>query len=808
MHSFFAFKDSQLKSIYEKQRIRQICNNIRLLIPFSASVLFFELVFAVFDYSSTLDFPDRGYIDLAILKPTFIILEAITLAFYLYHTQKQNQKLSDLMELLFTVIFTCSYFITNHIFLHSLSHSEDVERKILITFAVKLGAEYLWRFLFIKFICKLWISWIINLTLPFIWLFIWDIYVNKAFLIFHILFCLSVEFFLIFLAEKLKRTNFLNEQSLHTQELIYKNIFEAVPDCIFVLDDKCRIRYVNKLAHEILGEDLTCFEKIKHLKWRKNVGIKKFDITEYLGPHKRHANRKGSLATTSNVLDSVSTFADILALFKQNLFGIIGENTAVYDCKYSDEAHLQHRSFELKLSTITNQLEKFLLVTLRDTTERDMVVTLENETMVYRNNLLASVSHELRTPLNGTIAFIEQMVDCSEVSTHVKERYVIPALSSGKLLLYLILDIFDYSQLLLSHFELNIQRKRIKETLWDCMNLFEHKLYEKDINFSVEISPEISHHLHNDHQRVSQILINILSNAVKFTMSGEIILKAKLISNSTIKITVKDTGVGMDEATQRKLHYHLNSGIFKGKVSSSSAGVGLGLTISNRLAQKLGPSEENGLEFKSRLNIGSKFWFLVENRPEQVFIDDSDALLSDISEFEEDKKFSKGLSLTHLNIDKPIIPSRSRGSIYNDIGSINIEKPHVLIVDDDVFNIVALETICHSLNLKTERAFHGKEAIEKLILKNRRDCIEPGIPYKLIFMDFNMPIMDGCEATKHIKEMICNGEIENVKIIGITAYVGENDLRKCYLAGMDEVLNKPVFKKGLIEVLKRHKIIY
>lgn len=126
-----------------------------------------------------------------------------------------------------------------------------------------------------------------------------------------------------------------------------------------------------------------------------------------------------------------------------------------------------------------------------------------------------------------------------------------------------------------------------------------------------------------------------------------------------------------------------------------------------------------------------------------------------------------------------------------------------LIVDDEIFNIIVLENFCKSLGIATEKAFNGREALNKL----KVSCYDTTFSIKIVFMDINMPLMDGYETTIAINEMIERGEIEDVVVIGVTAYVSRDMIEKGIECGMKEVMNKPVTKEGLIGILRKYKFL-
>ena len=805
--------DPKLKKIYEDEVIRQFTLNTKCYKTLALIVMMVEAFSIIIDYFWILHISVENtyYVPGFSSRIALTLLEGISLYIYIRQNCKGNKKHLNAIEFIFTILFTCSPVGYNHAVLTYIVDS-NISKVTATAFGLKIGTELLWRYAFISVMAKLWISQALNILISLCWVFIWIVLQNQILLISEIILNIVIWLSILLISEKARRVSILKHRERVNTEFIYKKIFGTAPDSVLVYNDQGNLMYTSPLAKKTFGDNLQNLEKIRAFEWRGPSEISRFKRSQslFLAGKRRNSvsGRKASVSHSPHIMATVNTIMDIVKLFKQSM--IEDHYNALYECKYTEETRNQERKLELKASIIKrSQAEQFLLVRIMDITERDQILTLEKENTAYRNNLLASFSHELRTPLNGVIGFLEQAVDCSEFATSLKEKYIIPALLSAKLLVSLIQDILDYSQLLVDQFDLHIERRKLKETLWDCVNLFESKLREKRLNYSVNISNRIPNHVYTDHQRISQVLVNLLGNAVKFTMAGEITIIAEPVGKDAVKIIIDDTGIGMDEQAKKRLHNNLKLGMAKEKVTSSTAGVGLGLMISHKIAQKVSRNEKEGIKFESKANgKGCRFSFIIRNIfSPTAFVSNSEITLSDVSEFDEYNKITKNAS--HIQMDRLIFPSHTRSSIMSNISQTPMEKFRVLIVDDDVFNITALESLCHSLNLKTDRAFHGREALEKILSRNKQDTLDVkgSEPYKLVLMDCNMPIMDGFEATETIREKMDKQEIKCMKIIGVTAYVNEIDVKRCYTSGMDEVLHKPVFKKVLIETLKKHKII-
>ena len=152
---------------------------------------------------------------------------------------------------------------------------------------------------------------------------------------------------------------------------------------------------------------------------------------------------------------------------------------------------------------------------------------------------------------------------------------------------------------------------------------------------------------------------------------------------------------------------------------------------------------------------------------------------------------------TEFNTSKK---KRSKSLKHQKIGASSKEK--IMLVDDEIFNILVLESFCKYFRLPTEKAFNGKEAIEKILRLK-----EEGTVVRIVLLDVNMPVMDGYETSKALNAMVEKGELDEIVIIGITAYVAPDMIAKCYKAGFTKVLNKPVSKEALRTALKDYKVV-
>jgi CheY-like chemotaxis protein len=366
------------------------------------------------------------------------------------------------------------------------------------------------------------------------------------------------------------------------------------------------------------------------------------------------------------------------------------------------------------------------------------------------------MSHEIRTPLNGIIGFTDLLMNTNLGVTQGK--YITTVNQSAHSLLDIINDILDFSKIEAGKLDLFIEKYDIGEMLGQIIDLILYESNQKRLNLKLNIASDIPKYFWVDSVRLKQILINLLANAVKFTEKGSIQLDVTVIekiddSNAKIRFAVIDTGIGILEQNKKKIFQ-----AFSQEDSSTTrkfGGTGLGLTISNQLLGLM----NSHLQLESEIDTGSTFYF--------------DLNLKTSNEPEE-----KG-SLFETDFDsiKDIVVKRN----------ISIKKIKIMIVEDNKVNMLLLKTIIKNLyiNPVISEITNGKDAVDQF------EALNPDI----IFMDIQMPIMNGYEATQLIRTLKSG---QNVPIIAITAGTEKEEKEKCLKAGMNDYIPKPIIK-GIIE---------
>jgi PAS domain S-box-containing protein len=397
-----------------------------------------------------------------------------------------------------------------------------------------------------------------------------------------------------------------------------------------------------------------------------------------------------------------------------------------------------------------------------DITERKKAETILQEKELAeaanksKSEFLANMSHEIRTPLNGIIGFTDLLMNTN--LGIIQKKYMITINQSAHSLLDIINDILDFSKIEAGKLDLYVEKNNINELLKQVIDLILFESNQKKLDLELVIDDDIPTYFWLDSVRLKQILINLLSNAVKFTKKGTITLNISLLESlneatKIIRFAVIDTGIGILDENKKKIFK-----AFSQEDSSTTrkfGGTGLGLTISNQLLGLM----KSHLQLKSTIDIGSTFYFdlQLETSNEQT-----------VEMVESPPK----IELIAAEITK----------------TINVVKNiKVLIVEDNQVNMLLLKTIIKNLSYKTTifEAVNGEQASSQF------EFIMPDI----IFMDIQMPIMNGYEATNIIRKFKSGHEIP---IIAITAGTEKEEKDKCIKAGMNDYIPKPIIK-GIIE---------
>jgi len=440
-----------------------------------------------------------------------------------------------------------------------------------------------------------------------------------------------------------------------------------------------------------------------------------------------------------------------------------GTKTMLLNAHYIQQPHKNENLIVLSLANITEvkrlskelQLKEQLGLQLELEQEKKMMVKLEGnniqlnearqqaevktklaETAVQaKQQFLSNMSHEIRTPLNAIIGFTNVIL--KTVLTEKQITYLNAIKTSGETLTSLINDILDLAKVDAGKMVFEKREFNLEESIDAMLHLFELKLLEKNLLLIKDYDTSIPKCLVGDPLRLHQIILNLISNAEKFTNAGTISISIKKLSEDekqvNLQFTISDTGIGISK--DHLEHIFENFEQASAGTSRMYGGTGLGLAIVKRLIEPQGGT----ISVESELGRGSSFCFTLS--------------------FEK----SNAVLISNLETKLPLN---------------NLKQIHVLLVEDVLLNQLLLKTLLNEYGFTHDSALNGKQAIEKLA-QNK---------YDLILMDLQMPVMNGFEATDHIRNTLKL----SIPIIALTADVTNVDLAKCKASGMDDYISKPI----------------
>lgn len=366
-----------------------------------------------------------------------------------------------------------------------------------------------------------------------------------------------------------------------------------------------------------------------------------------------------------------------------------------------------------------------------------------------KSRFFANMSHEIRTPMNSIIGMTHLLNRTALDSKQID--YVVKIKSSSQHLLKIINEILDFSKIEAGKIEIDVKDLDLSKIVSDVLDHLAPDLEGKNIELVADMAPGLSQGFQGDALRLSQVLLNLISNAIKFTETGKVIVNADIEeennSDCLVRFEIHDTGIGI--AQEKMEHIFQPFDQADTSITRKYGGTGLGLAISKELVELMGGT----IGVESQPGKGSCFWFTIR-------------LLRNLNEI--------------------IYPSEVTHASRNE--SRDLAGFTLLVVEDNELNQQVAKELLESYGTEVVIARHGEEALDQL----------KRIHFDGVLMDVQMPVMDGVEATKHIRS---NPEWSDLVIIAMTANADQNDRELCLDAGMNDFLAKPINPDMLLSVL-------
>ena len=359
-----------------------------------------------------------------------------------------------------------------------------------------------------------------------------------------------------------------------------------------------------------------------------------------------------------------------------------------------------------------------------------------------KSMFLATVSHEIRTPINGVIGMLKLIKD-SPLDTR-QAAQVNTAIISARALLSVIEGILDFSKIEAGKVEIEDIDFDLTEVVDSAVMMFAERAKEKDLSLAKDIAPEVPLRLKGDPNRTSQILINLIANSMKFTARGGVVVRIEpeAIAGDAVELrfAVSDTGIGIPQERQERLFQAFSQA--DNSTTRKYGGTGLGLAICKQLVELMG----GRIGLQSKAGEGTTFWFTLP--------------------------FKRGESATAA----PSVPSAAAHD-----GS-TLRKASILVVEDNNINAYVTRELLVRSGYACDVVVNGEEAVRAFAVKD----------YDLILMDIQMPVMDGYEATKAIRDKERHRPETRMPIVALTANAMAGEKERCLAAGMDDYLMKPL----------------
>jgi len=546
------------------------------------------------------------------------------------------------------------------------------------------------------------------------------------------------------------------EEALRKSEEKYRALFEAASDGIFtveVTEKGARFAQCNPRAEDMFG----CRQK-------DIVGKSPLDFSPSLqADGKSSAQRvletaEGAMAGKPQVFDWIHRRPDGTVFHTE---------VALNRVDLEDGPYLQaivrditeRKEMEAELRQAKEHTEQINIQLMETTAKAEHLAAQAESANIAKSEFLANMSHEIRTPLNAIIGFSDILADGDMAEEQAEWVETIRA--SGEHLLELIGDILDFSKIEAGKLDVDITECSLKRLCAKVESLVRSAAIGKGLKFGFTEDGALPGRIRTDPMRLSQCLVNLVNNAVKFTEKGHVYVRVSLHridSEPCIRFDVEDTGIGIPPEKQEAIFESFTQA--DGCTTRRFGGSGLGLAITKRLVKLLG----GRVSLTSEEGKGSVFSLIVP-----VGVD-----------------VTKQPSLGEHELDEESKTERAGAAKPDGEGEF---AGRVLVAEDTVTNQKLVKVLLERMGLEVTTAVDGAEAVEKGLAQ----------AFDLIFMDIQMPKMNGYEAAKALRR-----EGLTTPIVALTANAMKGDDKKCIEAGCDDYLSKPIDGKSLLQMIRKH----
>ncbi|MCK4293114.1 MAG: PAS domain S-box protein [Planctomycetes bacterium] len=540
------------------------------------------------------------------------------------------------------------------------------------------------------------------------------------------------------------------ERALKESEEKFRNLAEQSPNMIFI-NQKARVVYANAKCEEVMGYK------------REEFYAPDFDFLNLIAPESRDSVRRsfgrhtkgqdispyeyGLITKEGKRLDAILTTRLIEYGGENAILGIATDIT-------------RRKQAEVELRQAKEQAEKINEQLVEATEKANRMAAQAEAASMAKTEFLANMSHEIRTPMNAIIGFSEILA--SEALTDEQLDWIGTIRTSGEHLLELINDILEFSKIETGKVDLDVTECSVERLCAKVESLMRPAAMRKGLEFGFREKGLVPGRMRTDSTRLSQCLLNLVGNAVKFTEKGHVFVNVSLQEDDDkpyIRFDVEDTGIGVSPGKQEVIFESFRQA--DGSTTRKFGGSGLGLAITKRLAGLLGgrvslTSSEQGK--------GSVFSLIVPTS-----LDVAEPPYADKQDLGDEPGMEEG------DIAELVAESKLTG--------------RVLVVEDTMTNQMLVESLLERMGLEVTTAKDGTEAVTEGLAQ----------PFDMILMDIQMPNMNGYEATRALREAGVS-----TPIVALTAHAMSGDRERCISAGCNDYLPKPINCKRLLQIIHKY----